>query len=294
MHGFVVGSAGVAVVHEGVLRAVAARAVSLVADWNSDAPDSGITGLMGGGEVTLYRPRPRHAVDWWRIRTQRKGERMTATTIHFVRHGEVHNPDHVLYERLPGFHLSDRGVRMARATARYLASNPQTSDIRAVYSSPLERTRQTADEILRAVNARRSSAGQEPLSMRLDERVIEAGNEFRGMRIGHGQGALWRPRNLRLVRNLWTPTWGESYRHIASRMADFSRDVIRRHPDEQVVVVSHESPIWSFRHYLETGHPEHNMLLRHAALASVTSITIDDETGGVMSITYVDPAAHIR
>ena len=32
---------------------------------------------------------------------------MQATTIHFVRHGEVHNPDHILYERLPGFHLSD-------------------------------------------------------------------------------------------------------------------------------------------------------------------------------------------
>ena len=38
---------------------------------------------------------------------------MQATTIHFVRHGEVHNPDHILYERLPGFHLSDRGRRMA-------------------------------------------------------------------------------------------------------------------------------------------------------------------------------------
>ncbi|WP_300766328.1 histidine phosphatase family protein [uncultured Bifidobacterium sp.] len=219
---------------------------------------------------------------------------MTVTTIHFVRHGEVDNPGHVLYERLPGFPLSARGARMARATARYLASDPRTRGISAVYSSPLERTRQTAGEILKSLNARRAADGEGQLSLVVDERVIEAGNDFRGTRIGHGSGALWRPRNLRLVRNLWKPTWGESYRQIASRMADFSRDIVGKHPGEQVAVVSHESPIWSFRHLLETGHPEHNMLLRHTALASVTSITFDVGTGKVLGISYADPAADVR
>lgn len=69
---------------------------------------------------------------------------MSATTIHFVRHGKVYNPDHLLYERLPDFHLSDLGRRMAQATATYLAKNPQTNTIAAVYSSPLDRTRETA------------------------------------------------------------------------------------------------------------------------------------------------------
>ena len=64
---------------------------------------------------------------------------MSATTIHFVRHGKVYNPDHLLYERLPDFHLSDLGRRMAQATAAYLANSPQTNTISAVYSSPLER-----------------------------------------------------------------------------------------------------------------------------------------------------------
>ena len=59
---------------------------------------------------------------------------MSATTIHFVRHGKVYNPDHLLYERLPDFHLSDLGRRMAQATATYLAKNPQTNTIAAVYS----------------------------------------------------------------------------------------------------------------------------------------------------------------
>ena len=127
-----------------------------------------------------------------------------------------------------------------------------------------------------------------------DERVIEAGNEFRGKRIGHGEGALWKNGNWKLVTNLYKPSWGESYQHIAQRMDDFAREKVAQHPGEQIVVVSHESPIFSYRHYLETGHPEHWMFLRHTALASVTSVTYDNETGRVMSITYVDPAANVK
>lgn len=219
---------------------------------------------------------------------------MQATTIHFVRHGEVHNPDHILYERLPGFHLSDRGRRMAEATARYLAANPQTNTAAAIYSSPLDRTRETAQAILTALNETRAARNEEPLELVTDQRIIEAGNNFRGTRIGHGEGALWRNGNWKLVTNLWKPSWGESYRQIAARVGAFAQEKVREHAGQQIIVVSHESPIWSYRHLLETGRPEHNMLLRHTALASVTSITYDSQTGNVMSITYVDPAAGVR
>ena len=219
---------------------------------------------------------------------------MQATTIHFVRHGEVHNPDHILYERLPGFHLSDRGRRMAGATARYLAASPQTNTAAAVYSSPLDRTRETAQAILTALNETRAARNEEPLELVIDQRIIEAGNNFRGTRIGHGEGALWRNGNWKLVTNLWKPSWGESYRQIAARVGAFAQEKVREHAGQQIIVVSHESPIWSYRHLLETGHPEHNMLLRHTALASVTSITYDSQTGNVMSITYVDPAASVK
>lgn len=219
---------------------------------------------------------------------------MQATTIHFVRHGEVHNPDHILYERLPGFHLSDRGRRMAEATARYLAANPQTNTAAAIYSSPLDRTRETAQAILTALNETRAARNEEPLELVTDQRIIEAGNNFRGTRIGHGEGALWRNGNWKLVTNLWKPSWGESYRQIAARVGAFAQEKVREHAGQQIIVVSHESPIWSYRHLLETGHPEHNMLLRHTALASVTSITYDSQTGNVMSITYVDPAASVK
>ena len=219
---------------------------------------------------------------------------MQATTIHFVRHGEVHNPGHVLYERLPGFHLSERGRRMAEATGRYIAASPQMNTAAAVYSSPLDRTRETAQAILSALNETRATRGESPLELNTDPRIIEAGNNVRGKRIGHGEGALWRNGNWKLVTNLWKPSWGESYTQIAARVGAFAQEKVREHAGQQIIVVSHESPIWSYRHLLETGHPEHNMLLRHTALASVTSITYDSQTGNVMSITYVDPAADVR
>ena len=197
---------------------------------------------------------------------------MPTTTIHFVRHGKVYNPDHLLYERLPGFHLSDRGMRMAQATGAYIAADPKLNTVAAV----------------------RAGRGEEPLELITDPRVIEAGNEFRGKRIGHGKGALWRDGNWKLVLNLWKPSWGESYRHIAERVGAFANEKIREYAGRQIIVVSHESPIWSYRHLLETGHPEHWMFLRKTALASITSITYDSDTGKVMSITYADPAAQVE
>ncbi len=182
---------------------------------------------------------------------------------------------------------------MARATAQYIAQNPQLNTVTALYSSPLERTRETAGEILARLNAQRAQRGQAPLSLIADDRLIEARNEFRGTRIGHGDGALWRQRNLRLVSNLWKPSWGETYAQIAQRVSDFADEKIQQYQGQQIIVVSHESPIWSYRHLLETGHPEHNMLMRHTALASVTSITYDCETGRVLSIDYADPAADV-
>ena len=210
---------------------------------------------------------------------------MPATTIHFVRHGEVENPNHVLYERLPGFHLSNRGLKMAQATAKYIATVPQMRGISAIYSSPLERTQETAQQIANALQI---------VPIILDNRLIEAENNFRGKRIGYGEGALWKNNNWKLVSNLWKPSWGESYKSIAARVGDFAREQVKNHPGEQIVAVTHESPIWSYRHLLETGHAEHNMLLRKTALASITSITYDCTNMNVLSITYMDPAARVQ
>lgn len=86
---------------------------------------------------------------------------MSATTIHFVRHGKVYNPDHLLYERLPRVpSFRPWPSAWAQATATYLAKNPQTNTIAAVYSSPLDRTRETAGAILDALNPVREARGE--------------------------------------------------------------------------------------------------------------------------------------
>jgi len=57
------------------------------------------------------------------------------TIVHLLRHGEVHNPEGILYGRLPGYHLSEDGVLMAQAAAKWFADR----DVAAIFSSPLER-----------------------------------------------------------------------------------------------------------------------------------------------------------
>ncbi len=69
---------------------------------------------------------------------------MINTKIHLVRHGEVHNPQKILYGRLPRFKLSTRGQQQARCAGDRLKNKP----IAALFSSPLLRARQTATEIL--------------------------------------------------------------------------------------------------------------------------------------------------
>mgnify|MGYP001108987819 FL=1 len=86
------------------------------------------------------------------------------TKVHVMRHGEVHNPEQILYGRLPGFYLSERGQEQARAVAEALAG----SDIVAIIASPLERAQQTAAPI----------AERHGLSIATDPDLIESLNIF--------------------------------------------------------------------------------------------------------------------
>lgn len=67
------------------------------------------------------------------------------TIVHLIRHGEVANPNHVVYADLEGFNLSPLGVRQVHSTASHLAQRP----IEGVLTSPLARARQTATAIAR-------------------------------------------------------------------------------------------------------------------------------------------------
>lgn len=104
------------------------------------------------------------------------------TVVHLMRHGEVHNPDGVLYGRRSGYHLSELGRQMAERVAEHL----QSRDITYVVSSPLERAQETAAPVAKAHG----------LDVASDARLLEAGNVFEGKTFGVGDGALRKPHEL--------------------------------------------------------------------------------------------------
>lgn len=197
------------------------------------------------------------------------------TVVHLVRHGEVHNPDKVLYGRIAGYRLSERGERMADAVAADL----RTRDVAAVVSSPLERAQQTARPLAAALG----------LDVRTDERLIESSNVFEGLTVGVGDGALRRPRYWRHLWNPFLPSWGEAYTQVADRMLAAVAAARDSAPGREVVCVSHQLPIWTARSRAEGRRLWHDPRRRRCGLASVTSFTYDGDV--LVGVGYREPAA---
>ncbi|MGH8867174.1 MAG: histidine phosphatase family protein [Actinomycetes bacterium] len=197
--------------------------------------------------------------------------------VHLLRHGEVHNPDGILYGRLPGFLLSALGHQMARAAAKALGEH----DVAAVVSSPLERARETAGPIAEAF-------GLEPTA---DDRLVEADNVFEGWTFGVGDGSLRRVTHWRHLYNPFRPSWGEPYEMIAARMLAAMATVRDAVPGREAVCVSHQLPIWTVRSAVEGRRLWHDPRRRECALASLTSFTYEGEE--IVGVTYTEPAAHL-
>jgi broad specificity phosphatase PhoE len=200
---------------------------------------------------------------------------MTQTTVvHLLRHGEVRNPGQVIYGRLPDFHLSEDGRMMAKAAASFLAGR----DVTALFSSPMERARETAEPL----------AAQFGLEVAIDDRLIEPWNHFEGLTVGVGDGSLRKMEHWPYLWNPFRPSWGEPYRQVADRMlaaVTDARDAARGH---EAVLVSHQLPIWVTRRRIEGRRLWHNPSRRECALGSVTSVTYSgDEITGV---SYAEPA----
>ena len=194
---------------------------------------------------------------------------MTLTTVHLVRHGEVYNPEHVLYGRLPGFRLSDAGEQMAQTVAKSLADR----DITVVRASPLERAQQTAQPLAELLG----------LPVGSDERLIESTNVFEGE-----AGAWRRPANWRHLYNPLRPSWGEPFRAVAARMLAACADARDAAAGHEAVLVSHQMPIWVARRAVAGRPLAHRPDRRMCALASVTSFTYDGAR--VIEIGYREPA----
>ncbi|MFM6851365.1 MAG: histidine phosphatase family protein [Terrabacter sp.] len=195
------------------------------------------------------------------------------TVVHLMRHGEVHNPQGVLYGRLDGFHLSTLGNEMASLVAAHL----QTNDITHVVASPLERAQETAAPI----------AADHGVEIHIDPRVIESENRFEGR--GVSAAELLHPRNWHLFRDVTKPSWGEPYEQIAARMLAAVADARAAARGHEAVIVSHQLPVWTVRNKLEGRRLWHDPRKRECTLASLTSLTYRGDE--IASITYSEPAA---
>ncbi|QNN51261.1 histidine phosphatase family protein [Nocardioides mesophilus] len=201
---------------------------------------------------------------------------LETTTVHLLRHGEVHNPSGVLYGRSDGYHLSDLGRQMAQRVADAVEGR----DIVSVTASPLERAQETAAPL----------AAARGLEVGTDARIIESANVFEGERFAGG-GVLKQPRTWRYLWNPWRPSWGEPYKEIAARMmaaVHDARDGARGH---EAVLVSHQLPIWTTRLHVERRSFLHDPRRRQCTLCSLTSLTfVGDE---LTTLRYSEPAADL-
>ena len=199
------------------------------------------------------------------------------TLVHVMRHGEVFNPEKVLYGRLPGYKLSELGLKMADRAAEHFKNN----NLSLIVSSPLERAQQTAAP----------TANVHILKPEINNLIIEADNVFEGKRVSVGDGALRDPRNWWYLRNPIRPSWGEPYKQVADRMrtAIFSaRDTAK---GKEALLVSHQLPIWIARLAAEGKSFVHDPRKRQCSLASVTTFVFDDDK--LLEVKYEEPSADL-
>lgn len=199
------------------------------------------------------------------------------TIVHLMRHGEVYNPEAILYGRLPGFHLSDLGQQMAVQVANTIKDR----DIVAVWASPLERAQQTATPLAEAKG----------LEIHTDERIIEATNVFEGKKVSIGDGALREPKYWRYLYDPFKPSWGEPYKQLAARMKSAVKAAREEARGHEIVLVSHQLPVWISRLSFEDRRLWHDPRHRQCALASLTSLVFDGDT--LTAIVYTEPAADL-
>ena len=181
--------------------------------------------------------------------------------MHLVRHGEVFNPERVLYGRLPNYRLSEQGVLMAATAAAELVERGRP--VVRVIASPLQRAQESAAPIAAAF----------ALSIDTEERIIEPTNAFEGKRMRGQGGALRDPRNWPALVNPLRPSWGEPFRAVSKRMLAAIDDAWNSVDVGDVVLVSHQLPIWMVHRALARERLAHDPRKRRCDLSSITTIS---------------------
>lgn len=148
-----------------------------------------------------------------------------------VRHGTTPTTGKVLPGRAPGLHLSAAGRAQADRVASGIAAlDPPPV---AVYASPLERARETAAPIARALGVR----------VRTERGLLELDiGDWTGMSIKRAVRRREWGAVQRWPSGFWFPG-GESFTELVARTTDAVGRLVRAHPGQSIVAVSHADPI---------------------------------------------------
>lgn len=193
------------------------------------------------------------------------------TTIVFVRHGLTPTTGQVLPGRARGLHLSDEGRQQAEATAQHVArAHPKAA---AIYASPLERTRETAAPIAKALG----------LKVAVDKGLLEC--DF----------GAWTGKQLKALAKKaeWTTVQrhpsgfrfpdGESFLEMQARINDAASRLSAKHRGRTIVCVSHADPIKAAVNAAVGAHLDQFQRLVIAP-CSVTTITYGPTGPTVLSV----------
>lgn len=169
---------------------------------------------------------------------------------------------------------------MAQAAAADLVERGRP--VVRIIASPLQRTRESAAPIAAAFS----------LPVAFDERMIEPTNVFEGKWLRGPGGALRDARNWPVLLNPVRPSWGEPFKVIADRMLTAIDDAWNSVEDGDVVLVSHQLPIWMVHRALAGERLAHDPRKRRCALSSITTLSWRGE--GLVEVAYADPAAPLQ
>jgi broad specificity phosphatase PhoE len=195
------------------------------------------------------------------------------TRLYLVRHCQVENPDGVLYGHLPGFHLSEQGVRQAHALGRFFAETP----VRQIYASPLERAQETAEIIA-------SHLDHVPVTITPELTEARFGQYLQGVR---ARDVIWR-RPLWLV-HMVRPgllRCDETVAEMAARVEAPLLRLLRDHAGQGGICVSHGDPIQAF--WVKADHRA-DLALHRLQCAKGGFLELVYEDGGLVAKSYRRP-----
>ncbi len=189
------------------------------------------------------------------------------TTIYFVRHSIYENPQRLVPGRIPGYHLSKEGIAKAKRAGEYLKETKS----KHIYTSPLERTFETADIIA---------------SFLPD---VDIKHTYELTEIDATQWQAYKLEDLfknhfyeELVRNPDSTVVSENLSALAKRMEDFTLSTCKKYPSQQIICISHEFPIVALKLKLENK--PLTMLQNYLIdMASITTLVFDKDCNFVSS-----------